>query len=332
MAAAFLSAGKLNIETGGVIEKCKATTHGGGVFVNGSEAELTMDGGVITDCTALQGGGAFFREGKTFTLKAGEISHCTATGNMANGGGVFLQKIEKFSMSGGKISGNTAPYLGGGIYMGQEDTPAGSYRITAGEISQNKVTDPYGFGGGIYVQKGITLNLADTLVTENTASALGGGIWACRTGDIKIYVTDGGAVYGNDAQGENGTKTPDQAGDDIAFVASLGTNSTMTLYQKMLGGGFNHYYKDGGITWLEPGADHTAGLGLGAPDGKTSRYGENYKELCTDTENMTGFTALKNIVSEDAKEKSRGWREAHYHRQLCIPRRRHRHQWKPNHW
>lgn len=300
------SAGKLNIETGGVIEKCKAATHGGGVFVNGSEAELTMDGGVITDCTALQGGGAFFREGKTFTLNAGEISRCTATGNKANGGGVFLQKIGEFSMSGGKISGNTAPYLGGGIYMGQEDTPVGSYRITAGEISQNKVTDPYGFGGGIYVQKGITLNLADTLVTENTASALGGGIWACRTGDIKIYVTDGGAVYGNDAQGENGTKTPDQAGDDIAFVASLGTNSTMTLYQKMLGGGFNHYYKDGGITWLEPGADHTAGLGLGAPDGKTSRYGENYKELCTDTENMTGFTALKNIVSKDAKEKAVG--------------------------
>jgi len=295
------STGKLNIEETGVINNCKAEIHGGGVFVGGSEAELTMQGGAITNCTALQGGGIFFHTGKTFTLTAGEISHCTATGNMANGGGVFLHKIETFTMSGGTISNNTAPYLGGGIYMGQEDTPAGSYQITAGEISHNSVTDPYGFGGGIYVQKGITLNLENTLVTGNTASALGGGIWACRTGDIKIYVTDGGAVYDNDAQGADGVKTPDQAGDDIAFVASLGTASTMTLYQKMLGGGFNHYYKDGGITWLEPGADHTAGLGLGAPDGQTSRYGDSYMELCTNTENITGFTALKNVVSHEAK-------------------------------
>lgn len=292
---------KLTMGKQGTITACKAEIYGGGVFVGGSEAELTMEGRAITNCTALQGGGVFFHIGKTFTLKAGEISDCTATGNMAKGGGVFLHKIETFSMSGGTISNNTAEYLGGGIYIGAEgNAPVGSYQITAGEISQNRVTDPYGFGGGIYAQKGITLNLENTLVTGNTASALGGGIWACRTGDIKIYVTDGGAVYGNDAQ-VDGSKTPSQAGDDIAFVASLGTTSTMTLYQRMLGGGFNHYYKDGGITWLPSGDDHTAGLGLGAPDGQTSRYGDSYMELCTDTENLTGFTALKNVVSAEAK-------------------------------
>ena len=298
---------RLTIGEHGAIADCKAEIHGGGIFVEGSETELIMDGGVITSCTALQGGGIFFRTGKAFTLKAGTISGCTATGDMAKGGGVFLRDIGEFTMSGGAVLNNTAPYMGGGIYIGAEgNPPAGSYQITAGVISGNGVTDPYGFGGGIYVPKEVTLQLENALITKNTATALGGGIWACRTGAIKVYVTDGGAVYDNDAQAKDtNEKTPDQAGDDIAFVASVAVPATMTLYARMLGGELNHYYMDGGITWLNPGDDHTAGLGLGAPDGQTLRYDAGDRTPCVDTENLTGFTALKNVVPDDAKAAAR---------------------------
>ena len=238
-------------------------------------------------------------------MNGGTISGCKATGNMANGGGVYLNNIKTFSMGGGTISNNTAAYLGGGIYIGSEENPQdkGYYEITAGKISGNNVIDLYGFGGGIYVPKGRTLHLRNALITGNMASALGGGIWACRTGDIKVYITDGGAVYDNDAIAKDlHEKTPGQAGDDIAFVDSIPFASTMTLYKRMLGGGLNHYYKDGGITWLQPGADHTAGPGLGAPDGNTPRYSDSNRELLENTENITGFTALKNVVSDKAKE------------------------------
>lgn len=284
--------------TGGTISGCNATETGGGVDIRGNRAVFTMAGGSITGCNAqYHGGGVYAKDGAAFEMTGGSICNNRATGSGSHGGGIKMESGTSFRMSGGEVCGNTAGYIGGGIDI---DTEAGPACITAGTISRNKVEDAFGYGGGIYVDKGSTLQLKNTTITENTATSLGGGIWACRTGNIEIYVTDGGAVYDNDAIGAD-VKTPDQAGDDIAFYclgAPVGTG--MTLYTRMLGGGLNHYYEDGGLMPFS-GGNHNEGPGLGAPDGATLRYGSQHMAPCTDTANITSNIALKNVVPDDAK-------------------------------
>ncbi|MCI5956344.1 MAG: DUF5979 domain-containing protein [Clostridiales bacterium] len=284
---------------GGTITNCGVAGRGGGVAVV-ADAAFTMEGGEISSCTALEGGGGgvWAKDNAVFTLTGGKIANCQATANGATGGGICLKgKTITFTMSGGSICENTAEYLGGGIHTESDAT------ITAGTIQNNRSTCTTGFGGGIYVNKEATLKLTNVVITHNTAAALGGGIWSCRTGDIKIYVTEGGAVFDNRAEDNGNVKTPDQAGDDIVSTVTFPAVGFLFISHRMLGGGTNRYYVDGGVTGFSTaGLDHhhNEGPGLGMPDGKTARYDGATSTLVTETY-ITEAIALKNVVSEAAK-------------------------------
>ena len=75
-----------------------------------------------------------------------------------------------------------------------------------------------------------TLHMSNTLITENTASTLGGGMWFCPTGDAVLHVTNGAAVFGN-------TASAGGADDDFIAVPANGRTHTTTLADRMLGGG-----------------------------------------------------------------------------------------------
>ncbi len=283
---------------GGEITNCSAIGQGGGVTILDS-ALFTMNDGKISGCTATtKGGGVMAQDTATFILNGGEICSCKATANGSVGGGIYLSgKNINFTMSGGKVCHNTAEYIGGGIHT-QSDI-----QITAGAIQDNKTTCAVGYGGGIYVHKEATLKLTNVLITDNTASALGGGIWSCRTGDIKIYIKDGGAIFDNSAEGGGNMKTPEQAGDDIASTVTFPAAGFLLISHRMLGGGANRYYEDGGVTGFSTeGLEHYhgAGSGLGAPDGTTARYDAAASALVTETY-ITEAVALKNVVSEAAR-------------------------------
>ena len=287
------------IMDGGKITQCSATWHGGGVAIL-ERATFMMRGGEISACTAVQGGGGgvFAKDDAAFTLNGGKISSCEAINNGAVGGGIYLSgKNITFTMSGGIVCDNTAEYTGGGICTESDAT------ITAGTIQNNRITCATGFGGGIYVHKETTLKLTNVVITDNAATALGGGIWSCRTGDIKIYIQDGGAVFDNRAEGNGYGKTPEQAGDDIASTVTFPASGFLLISHRMLGGGANRYYVDGGVTGFSTaGLDHHhgEGLGLGSPDGITARYDAATSALVTETY-ITRAIALKNVVSEAAK-------------------------------
>ncbi|GEM_PF-2251866 len=296
-----------NADSGGgaTISKCSSDLHGGGIFLSGI-VEFTMHSGKITGCTAAQGGGIWAQDNVAFTLNDGTISSCTVESVGAKGGGIYLNgKDVTFIMNGGTIEGNTCEYLGGGIYTESDGT------ISAGLITGNQSTCETGYGGGIYVHKEATLRLYNTVVKENTATSMGGGIWACRTGDIKVYVTDGGAVYDNTAQEEKGILIPNPgAGDDFASYAKLLSNSSVTLYARMLGGGLNHYYLDGGVTSFSTSAHehhHNESIGLGTPSENGIRYNEyTHAVPYVHTENEKGSVSLKNIVSDADKTAAEG--------------------------
>ena len=225
--------------TGGMIQNCFADENhhygdGAGVYVGGS-AQFIMSGeSEIRNCTAEKFGGGVYLHKTTdetgtpaFYMRGGTIFNCTA--EKSGGGGIYTEKDNTFEMSGGTVTGNTAHAGGAGIFIRTTHAV-----ISGGSITDNTSECNVSFGGGIYVEKDATLQLYNTVITDNSADVLGGGLWTCSTGDIKIYVTDGGAVYDNHAQAADGIRDSNQAGDDISNF--MGEN-TLTLYAHMLGGG-----------------------------------------------------------------------------------------------
>lgn len=141
-----------------------------------------------------------------------------------HGGGIHIEGAQNssqinanFQMTGGKISGNTSALSGGGIYISNN----ARVDITEGEISNNEALTSSGGGISIYntsLTGGGTWGLApgelhmkNVVITENEAQdyigqkdgeeinygSYGGGIATCPTSQTYVYLTDGGAIYGN---------------------------------------------------------------------------------------------------------------------------------------
>ena len=164
----------------------------GGSYQTGSS--FTMYGGAITGNTASSGsGGGVFLVGTTnhidppsFTMHGGTISNNTAGASDGGGGGVYVGEKCSFTMDGGAITGNTATKgNGGGIYI---HFNAGRVSISNATITSNKASatgnTSYGHGGGIYSQRGVTVE--NVTITGNNSTFEGGGIY----GKGAIALTD----------------------------------------------------------------------------------------------------------------------------------------------
>lgn len=135
-------------------------------------------------------------------------------------------------MTGGIIDGNTAGASGGGIFIQAKYFSGGPGKayITAGRITNNNmdgtgITNKAFGGGGIYVNgaketieyidkngdlQTMTVNgsngllyIKNVLITDNNSDLEGAGMAACPISKTTIYVTDGAAIYDNNA-GKNG--------------------------------------------------------------------------------------------------------------------------------
>jgi hypothetical protein len=134
--------------TGGSVPDSDTTNtyYGGGVYV-GPYSTLTLDSAVITGNTASGGGGVYINGySASVTMLSGSISNNTTTANAnAAGGGVYLDSNGTFIMTGGTIAGNTVyntststtNALGGaGVYV----TP--NIRTTEFRLGSGAVIDP----------------------------------------------------------------------------------------------------------------------------------------------------------------------------------------------
>ena len=186
----------------------------GGVLVNGGKFELysgTITGGVQVgkksadyktgSSFTMYGGaitgnedyGGVFLVGTTnhtnppsFTMHGGTISDNTAGASDGGGGGVYVGEKCSFTMDGGTITDNTATAgNGGGIYI---HFNAGTVSISNATITSNKASatgnTSYGHGGGIYSERGVTVE--NVTITGNNSTFEGGGIY----GKGAITLTD----------------------------------------------------------------------------------------------------------------------------------------------
>lgn len=269
---------------GGVISKNTSRYAGGGVLIicNG---DFKMNQGQITDNQAPVGGGIAANDGfissdagnAGFKIEEwGTTYHCPASFTM-NGGVVSGNSTNEALNSTGGVDG-----VGGGIYLA---TNMGTFN--AGVISNNTARDQ---GGGIYVASvPYQLQMYNTLIIDNTASLLGGGIWTCPTGSVKILVNNGGALFGNTAE-------TDAAGDDFVSVPRA-SDYTTTFSDRMLGAGKVSYYRDGGVV--------AEGV-LGQPDLSIPRFDPNNSgdEIKDISNSLEGY-ALKTVTAKNAEDMAR---------------------------
>ena len=164
---------------GGKISGNSTERSGGGVC--NYVGTFTMSGDtVISDNLSTDeygGGGGVYNFNGTFTMDGGSINNNKAP---KGGGGVEnyaenYYKI-KFTMNGGTISGNEAGKLGGGIWhhvyhINSSDNAEGLLVMNGGTVSQNRLTDTSGKGGGVYSDGDMILSGSPN-IAGNTAANL----------------------------------------------------------------------------------------------------------------------------------------------------------------
>lgn len=255
---------------------------GAGMYIQ-NNAEVTMNGGSIENNKSIggQGGGIAVNDGYWYAFPDGPNSSSAWPIEQYS-----HYYPASFTMNGGSISGNSATHgaigeaggFGGGIYASTNNLT-----LNGGRIENNKADEQ---GGGVYLGAiPYHMHLYNAVITQNTADILGGGVWACPTGDTEVYVTNGVGIFDNISSG---------AGDDIVSVKHENSNYILTLSDRMLGGGLAQWYKDGGVKKDETNS-------LGHPD-ESARYiagGDNtpFTGIADSKEQF----AIKSAASDSAK-------------------------------
>ncbi len=142
-----------------------------------------------------QGGAGIFNAGGTLIIDGGIIRGNEATGAAGSGGGILNDAGGNLTVNGATISGNTAVRAGGGI----EDNSGDSTTFTLIDVTLdgNATASSPGNGGGVHITGPGDLMISGGLVTNNTASAEGGGLW----NGSGLMVIDSVQIMNNTASG-----------------------------------------------------------------------------------------------------------------------------------
>ena len=311
----------------------------GEVIVNGGKFELYS--GTITGGVQVGKKGADYQTGSSFTMYGGAI-----TGN-EDYGGVFLVGTTNhidppsFTMHGGTISDNTAGASdggGGGVYVGEKC----SFTMDGGAITGNKATA--GNGGGIYIHFNAgTVSISNATITGNKASATGntsyghgGGIYSERgvtvenvtiTGNNSTF--EGGGIYGKGAITLTDATVTDNNQYDVYYDGTESTNPKLTVSGSVKAGYYANYdwklpilvsgalsedsvIRVGVREGINPGAiaEPASGVTLSAENFKADAAdsvtslgndGKVYLVPCTHEMDDTGYTCKKCKTQFDAR-------------------------------
>jgi hypothetical protein len=171
-------------------------TGGGGVCLYGADTVFNMKGGAISDngSTYIGGGVSILGNRAKFNMDGGVISGGWIGRSSGGGGAVYAQGFEsEINMSGGTISGNTSHYGAGVLLFHHKNI---TFTMTGGLITGNSATNN---GGGVYIQSTCTFNMIGGEITGNTAP-YGGGVY--RMDATAIFIGD--PQIGGDTAPDNG--------------------------------------------------------------------------------------------------------------------------------
>lgn len=278
---------------------------GGGFFLTGDKAVLTIENATITGNYAKGGGAIVLQSGAIGKLNGGVL-----TGNScgtAGGGAIYVSTDATLNMAGGTVSGNASASNGGALYVntatanltGGEITGntaavngAGVYvnRATAvfnGTAVKNNVSEK-GNGGGIYGAGATLIQIDKSEISGNTALN-GAGIYATQNQVTKdtllfstVIVNEGAVISGNKAE------------TNCGGLMLVGKESVLTLNGGTITG--NSAKNGGGV--LAQGAS-TVNMKGGKITGNKASVGGGGMYISADTTlNMEGG-AISNNDSEN---------------------------------
>lgn len=198
----------------GTISNNKSSWAGGGLFI-GAVDDATISGSGITisgNIASERGGGISFEYGTSGTGTL-EISGGTKISNNGGtntnnpdsaaiqGGGIYIDANASAEIFGydTEISGNIAQEAGGGIYSGEG---TGTLKIHTDAVIEDNRAGWRG-GGGIFVNKGVTLTITDGKIqsNKNLWQGNGGGVYIADGGKANITTS---TISGNSAPSGNG--------------------------------------------------------------------------------------------------------------------------------
>ena len=205
--------------------------YGGGVCNYGT---LSMHAVVVADCAATSSGGGIGTGAGVLTLV-----DCTIVGNTAekNGGGISGRDM---ILTGGLIEGNTAT---GTVYWGGW---GGGICVAVGytvEIIDTTISDNVAVNGGGICASGATLVLEGSpVISGNHASVNGGGIISRVGSEMSVQ---GCTITGNTAEKNGGgIRTEDASVSELRDCTISGNTATGTVYWGGWGGGVSVWVGD----------------------------------------------------------------------------------------
>jgi CSLREA domain-containing protein len=221
---------------------------GGGVYLEGVGASLNLDGARLKSNQAEQEGGAIYVEGNDSTIDM-DAATLDANRGQFGGGAIYVEgsnaTIDIFdSLIGGEKAlsrrvqlGNRTDGSGGAIHL------AGAAPTVDIEQTSFRNNSAAQHGGALYVADTAipaTINVTDSLVSENVAENQGGGIWLSAAADPDLTIT-GTEITANHAQSTGG-------GLYVGTVATADvtiTDSKVTRNKGDSGGGGVYYSSAG---------------------------------------------------------------------------------------
>ena len=209
------NASNLTLALGVVLRNATVSGNGGAIYAEGDNTTVTVStGSSITGCQAANGGAIYGAE--TVNISGGELSDnkavgTTVTGDEAeqviNGQGGAVYTTGKVSMTRGSLTGNAAEADGGALYMADASAV---FSMTGGTVSGNSAVN----GGGVYSDGEVRIENKAAVISSNTATGNGGGVYVGAAGSFALSA---GSVGAKDAP----NKAADGSGVYLAGSATL---------------------------------------------------------------------------------------------------------------
>lgn len=223
---------------GGIISDNIGSGTPGAILVDGGNLTIT-DGTIRNNQASSSGGAVMTLNGATVSISGGTFSDNHTEGPHGGGGALFVSG--KLKMTGGTFKGNHANGIeacGGAIYI-MGDSPYTMGRVSSisgGNFSGNTAGH---LGGALYVDEYGRVKVQNAVITNNTATKFGGGLYLCPTGE-GVYSSETTVNYSMITYISN--NKAGKAGSDIYSEGKKPVYSTSRL---LTISGFNHsLFKD----------------------------------------------------------------------------------------
>ena len=160
---------------------------------------LTIKGTRENDSITNTSGRVFKITGGSLTLE--ENITLTGTNDTGNGGAVYVNGGTFTMKADSKITGSSASCgYGGGVYVDSN----GTFTMDGGAITENSAsiddTGTGGSGGGVCISDGTFTMSGDAVISGNTATGSGGGVFFSGGGK---FTMEGGTIGGFDGDSSN---------------------------------------------------------------------------------------------------------------------------------